>query len=727
MPEKQRPLPEVIVRSGFTHVIKLAENRAVCFHAIERTRMVVRAEVTAILDALDNPKPCSDFVREYARATGLPVAAIEGCLAELLQQSILFGGTREEETARYERLAAGLLGNDPEQMREWEAKWSAPAMDRYASVRVARDLTSFAPLTHRASVVLLGFCDVHFGADLLRDEGRRRGIDLEVSALFEMQLEAAADQKPDFIIAGALAARHGHWYRSDGEGDLSPDRYLRAARSLVDRLRVFTAAPILISNLPVPTLSPRGFADVHADSPVRRAKTINEGLLDLASASRDVHVVDVDAALSRVGKNATLDDQLIPTSHLGGIGWWSMLPDHELRTVHGVPFEERVSDVFGIADPLLYDRTIVAEQVDWLQVLLGAGRRKCVIVDLDNTLWPGVLADTGAPFPADLDHTLFSFHSIYTGIHQALRALASRGILLACVSKNDEAVVKELWKYPRTAPVELLLTPEDFVTWRVNWNEKRENIRSIAEELNIGLDSLVFVDDHPVERDKVRQFLPEVLVLGDSMMTLRAKLLSMPELQVVSITGEAKRRAEMTRAQLERERVRDKVGDPEEYRRSLQLRCSVESVGADDDLERVHELIVRTNQFNTTAWRVPRHELDTMLRDGTATLHVLRVEDRFTNYGLVGACLVRAGVVELFVMSCRVIGLGVEHALLRAAIRETGAPVVHGRIIATDRNLPARNLFSEHGFEQEGELWRLETTRTPALSMLEGVEVTGVD
>ncbi|HEX7708610.1 MAG TPA: HAD-IIIC family phosphatase [Thermoanaerobaculia bacterium] len=723
MSERPGPLPEVIVRSRFTHTISLDQHRSVCFHAVERTRLVVRSDVVAVLDALVHPKPSLAFIRDHSRSTGLPEEAVAGGIAELLQQSLLFGGTLEEEEAKYERLAAGLLGNDPEQMREWEAKWSAPTMDRYASVRVARDLSSFAPLTHHASVVLLGFCDVHFGADLLRDEARGRGIDLEVSALFEMQLEAAADQKPDFIIVGALAARHGHWYRSDGEGDLSADRYLRAARTLIDRLRAFTAAPILISNLPVPTLTPRGFADAHADSPVRRAKTINDGLLDLAAASRDVHVVDVDAALSRVGKRATLDDQLVPTSHLGGLGWWSMLPEHELRTIHGVPFEERVSDVFGIADSLLYDRTIAAEQVDWLQVLLGAGRRKCVIVDLDNTLWPGVLADTGAPFPPDLDHTLFSFHSIYAGIHQALKALASRGILLACVSKNDETVVKELWRYPRGAPMELLLTPEDFVTWRVNWKDKSENIRSIAEELNIGLDSLVFVDDHPVERDKVRQFLPEVLVLGDSMLTLRAKLLSMPELQVVSITEEAKGRTEMTRAQLERERMREAVADPEEYRRSLRLRCLIEKVGADDDLERVHELIVRTNQFNTTAWRVPRHELQTMLRDEVATLHVLRVEDRFTNYGLVGACLLRGAVVELFVMSCRVIGLGVEHALLRAAIRDSGAPVVQGRIIATDRNLPARNLFREHGFEEEGELWHLETARSPALAMLEDVQV----
>lgn len=712
------PLPDLVVRSRYAHVISLDEERAVLVHAIERTRIVVRRDVVSILEALDEPEPALGFVGRFSSERGIAEGAVTRCVEELLQNGLLFAGTPAEESAKYERLAAALVRGDAPARAEWDRK-SPRNMDRYAAVRVARDVASFAPLTHSAAVLVIGFCDVHFASDLLRDDARSRGIELRVDAVFEMDVNAAAEQPYDFVIIGALAARHGHWFRSDGEGDLSPRRYLGAVKSLIARLRALTQAPILINNAVVPTLSPGGLADAFNDSPIRRARAINDALLELASASSDVHVVDIDAALSRVGKKRTLDDQLVPTSHLGGIGWWSMLPEHELRTVHGVPFEERIEDAFQIDDAFAYDRAIVSAQMDWIQTLLGAGRRKCVIVDLDNTLWPGVLADTGSPFPLDLDHTLFSFHSIYVGLHQALKALEGRGILLACVSKNDEPVIRSLWRYPPSAPRELLLTPDDFVTWRINWNEKSDNIRAIAGELGLGLDSIVFIDDHPVERDKVRRFLPEVLVLGDSLLTLRSRLLTMPELQVVKVTDEAKERTETTRARLDRERLKETIPDPDEYRRSLGLRYSVERLGAEEDLERVHELILRTNQFNTTGWRVPKHELQAILREDSAHLHVLRVEDRFTNYGLVGACLVRGDSIDLFVMSCRVIGLGVEHALLRTAILTSSAPVVHARIESTDRNLPARNLFRDHGFAACGDAWSIDRAAIETLPPLD--------
>lgn len=707
-------LPETIVRSRFTHVVRI-ENGGICLHAIRRTRVVIRPDVVAILEALAVEQPAAAFVGEHARDSGIAEPLVEACLHELIGAGFVFAGTESEETAQYERLARALLAGDPAARADLDAGGEPRTMDRYSFLRVPRDVASFAPLARQAAVLVLGFCDVHFASDLLRDEARHRGIDLHVDAVFEMDAKAAGERAYDFVIVGALAARHGHWYRTDGEGDLSPSRYLRSARSILERLRDVTGAPILIHNLPVPTLSPGGFSDALRDGPARRARAIHEGLLALAAGMRDVHVVDVDAALSRVGKLQTLDDRLVPGSHLGGIGWWALLPGHELRSVHGLPLRESVADAFSIRDPLLFDRTIAGEQLAWIQTLLGVGRRKCVIVDLDDTLWPGVLAETGSPFPEDLDYTLFSYHSIYLGLHQALRALKSRGILLACVSKNDEEVVRSLWRYPPAAPRELLVTPEDLVTWRVNWDEKTDNILRIAQELNLGLDSLVFIDDHPVERDKVRRFLPEVLVLGDSMLSLRAQLLSMPALQVAHVTAEAESRTEMTRSQILRERMRETASDESEYRRSLEIHCHIAQLGPDDDLERVHELIVRTNQFNTTGWRIPKHELQAILREEQARLHVLGVTDRFTSYGLVGACLVRGERIELFVMSCRVIGLGVEHSLLRAAILASDVPVVRARIFPTARNLPVRNLFRDHGFSLQGEDWCLERGAVGAL------------
>ena len=122
-----------------------------------------------------------------------------------------------------------------------------------------------------------------------------------------------------------------------------------------------------------------------------------------------------------------------------------------------------------------------------------------MIVDLDGTLWPGVLAETGSPFAWTPEISgAFSFIGLYFGLHEALKSLKKRGVVLACVSKNDEATVRELWKYPDHYPKHRLLTPDDFVTWRVNWDDKVGNIRSIAEELGFALDAFLFIDDNAV-------------------------------------------------------------------------------------------------------------------------------------------------------------------------------------------------------------------------------------
>ena len=167
-----------------------------------------------------------------------------------------------------------------------------------------------------------------------------------------------------------------------------------------------------------------------------------------------------------------------------------------------------------------------------------------MIVDLDGVLWPGVLAETGAPFAWTPEISgPYSYIGLYFGLHEALLALKRRGMLLACVSKNDEAVVRELWTYPDHYPRERLLTPDDFVTWRVNWTDKVENIRSIAEELGFALDAFLFIDDHPMERERVRQRLPDVEVWGEDPFALRRRLLTDPRLQVPRLTEEAGRSA----------------------------------------------------------------------------------------------------------------------------------------------------------------------------------------
>jgi FkbH-like protein len=359
--------------------------------------------------------------------------------------------------------------------------------------------------------------------------------------------------------------------------------------------------------------------------------------------------------------------------------------------------------------------------VDALVAALGLGRKKCIIVDLDGTLWPGVLAETGSPFAWDPAVSgTFSYVGLYFGLHEALLCLKRRGLVLACVSKNDEATVRELWTYPDHYPKSRLLTPDDFVTWRVNWNDKVENIRSIAEELGFALDTFLFIDDHPVERDRVRRRLPEVEVWGEDPFALRRRLLDDPRLQLPRITAEAAARSDLVKAQLGRQQLRADTMDESAYVASLAISCRIERVTATDRLGRISELFARTTQFNTNGRKFPVAELQALIAAPQARVFAIEVADRFGDHGLVGAAVIDAGEISGLVMSCRVLGLGIEHEFMRHIIasfaeeaRPDGPdPVLSGEIVETSRNIPVRHIFRDHGFARDADgRWRLRIDR----------------
>jgi FkbH-like protein len=281
---------------------------------------------------------------------------------------------------------------------------------------------------------------------------------------------------------------------------------------------------------------------------------------------------------------------------------------------------------------------------------------------------------------------------------------------LACVSKNDEATVRELWRYPDSYPLDRLLTPDDFVAWRVNWDDKVDNIRSIADELGFALDAFVFVDDNPVEREQVIQRLPEVAVLGADPFVLRRALLDDPRLQRPRVTDEAARRSELVKAQLQRNRLTAQAGSQAEVIASLQVECEIQRLDPASQGRRVVELFERTTQFTTTGRTFTSAELELIARADDGGVFVMQVRDRFANHGLTAAAVIEAGEITALAMSCRVIGLGVEHRFLAHILDEmAGAcPSLCGRILTTARNAPVRNLYADNGFVCDAEgVWRI--------------------
>jgi len=312
---------------------------------------------------------------------------------------------------------------------------------------------------------------------------------------------------------------------------------------------------------------------------------------------------------------------------------------------------------------------------------------KLVAVDLDDTLWRGVAAEG----------TLGVAEGWPMGFMETLLYLKKRGILLAIVSKNDEPFILANWN--RIVGGQLKL--EDFAVRKINFQSKAHNLAEILREVNLRPQNVVMVDDHPVERSAIREQLPGVRVLGSHLYYLKRVLLWSPETQTPVLTLEAGHKTAMVQAQVQRESVRQTLSH-EEFLQTLVLRVSLSRIRdlRDVNLNRALELFNKTNQFNTTGARYTLQQCHQFLAAGRQ-LHVIEAEDRFTQYGLIGAAWLDQNCVAHWVLSCRALGLGIEEAFLAGLARQlaaAGQPCLSGQLVPTDANLACRQVFSRNGF-----------------------------
>ncbi len=330
-----------------------------------------------------------------------------------------------------------------------------------------------------------------------------------------------------------------------------------------------------------------------------------------------------------------------------------------------------------------------------------AGRsRKCLVLDLDNTLWGGVIGDDG------LDGLVLGQGSAlgegFLAVQDYAKQLSQRGIILAVCSKNDEANALEPFeKHP-----EMILRRADIACFVANWDDKAKNIETIAERLNIGLDSLVFLDDNPFERQRVREALPMVAVpeIPDEPALIPEALAAAGYFESVGITGEDRERGALYAENAKREGVREQYGDVASYLASLDMRAIW---GYFDTLnrQRIVQLINKTNQFNLTTRRYSENDYDAFMRDEDCVgLHV-RLVDRFGDNGLIAVVIGKfdgaALVIDTWLMSCRVLGREVEAAtlsLLVAEARRRGATRLIGEYAPSPKNGMVRQHYEKLGF-----------------------------
>jgi FkbH-like protein len=701
----------ILQRSRFLHSLPVGSQRYLLIHAVTHTRLTIDQQVNAVVDFFAVPRAWPDDYPALFATVSYDRETLSNCIADLIERGFITDKSAAEELAETTAKLSAAYGRDPDELLDRYRRELKEGAHAYWSAGAARSIGDLGTTEKRVDLLLFGDCDVQMETDFLRQEAARRGVDLRIAATSPDDVRLASEHKHDAILIGALRARH-HLTVDPSQLQSPPHAaYILQARELLEELRRRSAAPILIDNLPEPTVQPLGLAERGLNGHRTRFRTTNVVLADLAAQLPDVHVVDVSAAMAAIGSEHMIDDGHFGFTHLGSPGWLLQRPESEKEAVHGLfPDIKSLAELVG-GDPYGREAAMARSHIDALAVTLGIDRKKCVIVDLDGTLWPGVLAETGQPFAWDPAVSgAFSFIGHYFGLHEALLCLKKRGIVLACVSKNDEATVRELWKYPSHYPRQRLLSPDDFVTCRINWRDKVENIRSIAEEIGFALDSFLFIDDHPIERDRVRQRLPEIEVWGEDLLGLRRKLLTDPRLQLPVITDEAAARTSLVKAQLSRQQFRAEAVSESDYVASLEIACRIERLNGPAKLDRIEELFARTTQFNATNRRFPTAELQALVANPTARVFTLYVSDKFGDHGLVGAAIVESGEVTGLVLSCRVLGLGVEHRFMQHIVSELnhdGLPVT-ARIIETARNAPVRNIYRDNGFTRDADgVWRL--------------------
>jgi FkbH-like protein len=405
--------------------------------------------------------------------------------------------------------------------------------------------------------------------------------------------------------------------------------------------------------------------------------------------------------------------------HPGGFGRYVSLVNHSLQeaapahvSIHDVDDLAATSGRWAWSDDRFYHHaklpcapeSLVAyahSLASLVSAHVGAAK-KCLVLDLDNTLWGGVIGDDGLGGirvgQGDPDG------EAYLAFQRYVKELGQRGVILAVCSKNTDAIARE----PFEKHSEMVLRMDDIACFVANWDDKATNIGRIASELNIGLSSLVFVDDSPVERSIIRRLQPEVAVpeMPDDPAHYVRVLDRHRYFQALTVSAEDMRRTELYKAEGARKVLESSTTDLDAFLSSLELVADIRPIDA-DTLARTVQLISRSNQFNLTTRRYSNADILTMIDDPAWVTRVISLRDRFGDNGLISVLLAKqsgdALTIDTWLMSCRVLKRGVERLALNhlvACARQRGLRKLLGEFVPTAKNALVRDHYASLGFTQ---------------------------
>jgi FkbH-like protein len=566
--------------------------------------------------------------------------------------------------------------------------------------RFLRDLVE-SPATEnldlkRIKVGLLSSFSIEFLHDSLVALGFANGLRVEIYqpgfGTFRQEMLNPASAlyawAPDAVV---LAVEGEDWvpavfseYLAPPEDGLAnvPEVFGNELRSLARAFRSNSAAALLIHNVALPAWRPLGILD--PKTKLGQGELIAALNATVASVARDVadtHVVDYAALVNRHG----------------ALNWY----DQRMKLYAKAPIASAMQP------------HLAAEYVKFFRGMKGLAK-KCIALDLDNTLWGGIIGEDG------LDGIRLGPNypgSAFAEFQRALLDLQRRGVILAIASKNNPEDAAEVFSKHRS----MVLRSEHFADMQIHWEAKSVSLARIAQRLSIGMEHMVFVDDNPVECEEIRRALPMVHVIELPTQPERYAL-ALQELGLFdtpTLSIEDQKRGELYRQRAQAEEVRANMSSVEDYYRDLAMEVEIVSVDR-GSLPRAAQLTQKTNQFNVTTFRYTESDVAKRMGEPDWILATTTVKDRFGDNGIVGFTMVRhvgsALEIDTLLLSCRVIGRTVETAMLAHLCdegRRRGATTIEGLVIPTAKNAPARDVFDRHGFVKVGEdasgvtRWRL--------------------
>ena len=461
---------------------------------------------------------------------------------------------------------------------------------------------------------------------------------------------------------------------SDNERKLLVNEKINQIENIIKCFEKNLNSKLIITNFNIPSYSPNGITETKSDFGFHEMiEELNRSLRNISKTHSSVYIYDFNHFVSKYGEKNIFD----------------------YRQFH----------VGDIQIALNFIPSFAYELMSYIKPITGTNK-KCIVLDLDNTLWGGIVGEDGFD-GIELGHS--SNGKAFVDFQKELLSLWNHGIILAINSKNNyDDAMKVINQHPN-----MILREKNFASIQINWNDKAQNLKQIAEEINIGLNSIVFFDDDKINRERIKQEFPEVLTIEipDDPSQFSSILKNLNDFNVLQRTDEDIKRGQMYAQQRERKELEKSISNLDDFLEQLDIKVKMKNSN-EFLIPRISQLTLKTNQFNLTTRRYQEEEIRNFTNDHKFIVGCAQVLDKFGDNGITGVYIInkqdKIWSIDTFLLSCRIMGRGVENGILSQILidaKHNGVEEIRANFIPTQKNKPAENFLPDFGFQKEGDNW----------------------